>query len=224
MPSPGGNSRTVALTTSSTFSSRCACLCRVHMRTGRSSRAGRSAQVELHRDDGGPSEERDEEGGVVTLGASAGRCPGPATAAEVEPRLLRTYGACERAVCLRYGRLVTDLVDSRLLSLLTTRYGASRSHIRGEVVPGTREGAPLRPDVGHSEPSCGVKINAASCLLDIRTAGLPSWSRVASLSLGPSVPWRARSSNSSSVPPKRLRGGAGHVLGHAACQPPREPP
>ena len=90
------------------------------------------AQVELHRDDGGPSEEGDEEGGVVTLGASAGRCPGPATAAEVEPRLLRTYGACERAVCLRYGRLVTDLVDSRLLSLLTTRYGASRSHIRQE--------------------------------------------------------------------------------------------
>ena len=102
------------------------------MRTGRSSRAGRSEQVELHRDDGGPSEERDEEGGVVTLGASAGRCPGPATAAEVEPRLLRTNGACERAVCLRYGRLVTDLVDSRLLSLLTTRYGASRSHIRQE--------------------------------------------------------------------------------------------
>ena len=101
-----------------------------HAHTGRSSRAGRSEQVELHRDDGGPSEERDEEGGVVTLGASAGRCPGPATAAEVEPRLLRTYGACERAVCLRYGRLVTDLVDGRLLALLTTRYGASRSHIR----------------------------------------------------------------------------------------------
>ena len=114
------------------------------MRTGRSSRAGRSAQVELHRDDGGPSEERDEEGGVVTLGASAGRCPGPATAAEVEPRLLRTNGACERAVCLRYGRLVTDLVDGRLLSLLTTRYGAL-----------TSGSAPLRPDVGHSEPSCG---------------------------------------------------------------------
>ena len=93
-------------------------------------RAGRSAQVELHRDDGGPSEERDEEGGVVTLGASAGRCPGPARAAEVEPRLLRTNGACERAVCLRYGQLVTDLVDGRLLALLTTRYGASRSHIR----------------------------------------------------------------------------------------------
>ena len=179
-----------------TFSSRCACLCRVHMRTGRSSRAGRSAQVELHRDDGGPSEERDEEGGVVTLGASAGRCPGPATAAEVEPRLLRTNGACERAVCLRYGRLVTDLVDGRLLALLTTRYGASRSHIRNEAVPRMREGAPLRPDVGHSEPSCGVKINATSCLLDILTAGLPSWRRVASLLLGPSVPWRARSSNS----------------------------
>ena len=108
----------------------CACPCRVHMRTGRSSRAGRSEQVELHRDDGGPSEEHDEEGGVVTLGASAGRCPGPATAAEVEPRLLRTNGACERAVCLRYGQLVTDLVDGRLLALLTTRYGASRSHIR----------------------------------------------------------------------------------------------
>ena len=107
------------------YSSNCACTCR---QAG--FRAGRSAQVELHRDDGGPSEERDEEGGVVTLGASAGRCPGPATAAEVEPRLLRTNGACERAVCLRYGQLVTDLVDGRLLALLTTRYGASRSHIR----------------------------------------------------------------------------------------------
>ena len=142
-------SRTVALTMSITFSSRCACLCRVHMRTGRSSRAGRSEQVELHRDDGGPSEERDEEGGVVTLGASAGRCPGPATAAEVEPRLLRTYGACERAVCLRYGRLVTDLVDGRLLALLTTRYGASRSHIRqAKRYLGCEQGAPLRLDVG----------------------------------------------------------------------------
>ena len=37
---------------------------------------------------------------------------------------------CERAICLRYGRLVTDLVDGRLLALLTTRYGASRSHMR----------------------------------------------------------------------------------------------
>ena len=195
------------------------------MRTGRSSRAGRSEQVELHRDDGGPSEERDEEGGVVTLGASAGRCPGPATAAEVEPRLLRTNGACERAVCLRYGRLVTDLVDGRLLALLTTRYGASRSHIRqAKRYLGCELVHLCVVTLGHSGPSCGVKINATSCLLDILSAGLPSWRRVASLSLGPSVPWRARSSNSSSVPPKRLRGGAGHVLGHAACQPLREPP
>ena len=115
------------------------------MRTGRSSRAGRSEQVELHRDDGGPSEERDEEGGVVTLGASAGRCPGPATAAEVEPRLLRTNGACERAVCLRYGRLVTDLVDGRLLALLTRK---QISHQAGEAVSRMRAGAPLRRDVG----------------------------------------------------------------------------
>ena len=180
-----------------TFSSRCACLCRVHMRTGRSSRAGRSAQVELHRDDGGPSEERDEEGGVVTLGASAGRCPGPATAAEVEPRLLRTNGACERAVCLRYGRLVTDLVDGRLLALLTTRYGASRSHIRqAKRYLGCELVHLCVLTLGYSEPSCGVKINATSCLLDILSAGLPSWRRVASLLLGPSVPWRARSSNS----------------------------
>ena len=199
MPSPGGNSRTVALTTFITipFSSRCACLCRVHMRTGRSSRAGRSEQVELHRDDGGPSEERDEEGGVVTLGASAGRCPGPATAAEVEPRLLRTNGACERAVCLCYGRLVTDLVDGRLLALLTTRYGVSRSHIRqAKRYLGCELVHLCALTLGHSEPSCGVKINATSCLLDILTAGLPSWRRVASLSLGPSVPWCARSSNS----------------------------
>ena len=90
----------------------------------RSTRAGRPLPESW-----GPSDKRDEERGVVTLGAGAGRCPGPA-AAEVEPRLLRTNGACERAVCLRYGRLVTDLVDGRLLALLTTRYGASRSHIR----------------------------------------------------------------------------------------------
>ena len=80
-------------------------------------RAGRSAQVELHRDDGGPSEERDEEGGVVTLGASAGRCPGPA-AAEVANQdcsgrtaLVKEPSACAMgsssrtllmAVCLRY--------------------------------------------------------------------------------------------------------------------------
>lgn len=90
----------------------------------RSTRAGRPLPESW-----GPSDKRDEERGVVTLGAGAGRCPGPA-AAEVEPRLLRTNGACERAVCLRYGQLVTDLVDGRLLALLTTRYGASRSHIR----------------------------------------------------------------------------------------------
>ena len=80
-------------------------------------RAGRSAQVELHRDDGGPSEERDEEGGVVTLGAGAGRCPGPA-AAEVANQdcsgrtaLVKEPSACAMgsssrtllmAVCLRY--------------------------------------------------------------------------------------------------------------------------
>ena len=157
---------------------------------------GRRAQVELHRDDEGPSEERDEEGGVVTLGASAGRCPGPA-AAEVEPRLLRTNGACERAVCLRYGQLVTDLVDGRLLALLTTRYGASRSHIRqAKRYLGCELVHLCALTLGHSEPSCGLKINATSCLLDIRTAGLPSWRRVASLSLGPSVPRCARSSNS----------------------------
>ena len=79
--------------------------------------AGRSAQVELHRDDGGPSEERDEEGGVVTLGAGAGRCPGPA-AAEVANQdcsgrtaLVKEPSACAMgsssrtllmAVCLRY--------------------------------------------------------------------------------------------------------------------------
>ena len=39
--------------------------------------AGRCAQVELHRDDGRPSGERRREAGVVTLGVSAGSCPGP---------------------------------------------------------------------------------------------------------------------------------------------------
>ena len=94
------------------YSSNCACTCR---QAG--FRAGRSAQVELHRDDGGPSEERDEEGGVVTLGAGAGRCPGPA-AAEVANQdcsgrtaLVKEPSACAMgsssrtllmAVCLRY--------------------------------------------------------------------------------------------------------------------------
>ena len=57
----------------------------------RSTRAGRPLPESW-----GPSDKRDEERGVVTLGAGAGRCPGPA-AAEVEPKLLRTNGACERA-------------------------------------------------------------------------------------------------------------------------------
>ena len=78
-------------------------------------RAGRSAQVELHRDDEGrPSEERDEEGGVVTLGAGAGRCPGPAaadqdcsgrTALVKEPSACAMGGSSRTllmAVCLRY--------------------------------------------------------------------------------------------------------------------------
>ena len=93
---------------------------------------------------------------------------------------------------MRYGQLVADLVDGRLLALLTTRYGASRSHIRQATRYLGCELVHLCVlTLGHSEPSCGVKINATSCLLDILTAGLPSWRRVASLSLGPSVPWRA---------------------------------
>ena len=90
---------------------------KLRLQTCRGFRAGRSAQVELHRDDGGPSEERDEEGGVVTLGAGAGRCPGPA-AAEVANQdcsgrtaLVKEPSACAmgsssrtllKAVCLRY--------------------------------------------------------------------------------------------------------------------------
>ena len=98
-------------------------------------------------------------------------------------------GACERAVCLRYGQLVAELVEGCLLALLTTCYVVSRSHIR-------RAKRYLRCELcaltlGHSERSCGVKMNATSCLLDILTAGLPSWRRVASLSLGPSVLVRA---------------------------------
>ena len=81
---------------------------KLRLQTGRGFHAGRSAQVELHRDDGGPSEERDEEGGVVTLGAGAGRCPGPA-AAEVANQ------DCS-------GR--TELVKEPLLALWAARYGA----------------------------------------------------------------------------------------------------
>ena len=90
---------------------------KLRLKTGRGFRAARSAQVELHRDDWGPSEERDEEGGVVTLGVGAGRCPGPA-AAEVANQdcsgrtaLVKEPSACAMgsssrtllmAVCLRY--------------------------------------------------------------------------------------------------------------------------
>ena len=122
----------------------------------------------------------------MTLGAGAGRCPGPA-AAEVEPRWLRTNGACERAVCLHYGQLVMELVECRLLAL--TRYVVSRSHIRRYL--GCELVHLCALTLGHSERSCGVKMNATSCLLDILTAGLPSWRRVASLSLGLSVLVRA---------------------------------
>jgi len=81
---------------------------------------------------------------------------------------------------LRYGQLVTDLVDGRLLALLTTRYGASRSHIRQATRYLGCELVHLCVlTLGYSEPSCGVKINATSCLLDILSAGLPSWRRVA---------------------------------------------
>ena len=31
---------------------------------------------------------------------------------------------------MRYGQLVTELVEGRLLALLTNRYGVSRSHVR----------------------------------------------------------------------------------------------
>ena len=89
--------------------------------------------------------------------------PGPGRGGSGEPRLLRTNGACERAVCLRYGRLVTDLVDGRLLSLLTTRYGASRSHIRQVscaltwVIPSRR--------------AAGRRMRLRACL----TSGLPAY-------------------------------------------------
>ena len=89
---------------------------KLRLQTGRFPRRSKCA-VELHRDDGAPSEERDEEGGVVTLGAGAGRCPGPA-AAEVANQdcsgrtaLVKEPSACAMggssrtllmAVCLRY--------------------------------------------------------------------------------------------------------------------------
>ena len=72
----------------------------------RSTRAGRPLPESW-----GPSDKRDEERGVVTLGAGAGRCPGPA-AAEVEPRLLRTNGACERASACAMGSSLRSLVKT----------------------------------------------------------------------------------------------------------------
>ena len=111
--------KTVLLVSQLSVSTLCLCLSHSSSCACRQAdfRAGRSAQVELHRDDGGPSEERDEEGGVVTLGAGAGRCPGPA-AAEVANQdcsgrtaLVKEPSACAMgsssrtllmAVCLRY--------------------------------------------------------------------------------------------------------------------------
>jgi hypothetical protein len=72
----------------------------------RSTRAGRPLPESW-----GPSDKRDEERGVVTLGAGAGRCPGPA-AAEVEPRLLRTNGACERASVCAMGSSLRSLLKA----------------------------------------------------------------------------------------------------------------
>ena len=72
----------------------------------RSTRAGRPLPESW-----GPSDKRDEERGVVTLGAGAGRCPGPA-AAEVEPRLLRTNGACERASACAMGSSLRSLLKA----------------------------------------------------------------------------------------------------------------
>ena len=111
--------KTVLLVSQLSVSTLCLCLSHSSSCACRQAdfRAGRSAQVELHRDDGGPSEERDEEGGVVTLGVGAGRCPGPA-AAEVANQdcsgrtaLVKEPSACAMggssrtllmAVCLRY--------------------------------------------------------------------------------------------------------------------------
>ena len=126
-----------------------------------------------------------------------------------KPRLLRTNGACERAACLRYGQLVAELVEGRLLALLTAHYVVSRSHIKQAMrYLGCELVHLCASTLDRSEPSCSVKMNATSYLLDI----LPSWRRVASVSLGPSDPWCVRSRNSWGAPPN-VRGGAGHVLG-----------
>ena len=126
-----------------------------------------------------------------------------------KPRLLRTNGACERAACLRYGQLVAELVEGRLLALLTAHYVVSRSHIKQAMrYLGCELVHLCASTLDRSEPSCSVKMNATSYLLDI----LPSWRRVASVSLGPSDPWCVRSRNSWGAPPN-VRGGAGHVVG-----------
>ena len=90
----------------------CECVCAAEYLRGeaaglsRSTRAGRPLPESW-----GPSDKRDEERGVVTLGAGAGRCPGPA-AAEVEPRLLRTNGACERASACAMGSSLRSLLKA----------------------------------------------------------------------------------------------------------------
>ena len=59
----------------------------------RSTRAGRPLPESW-----GPSDKRDEERGVVTLGAGAGRCPGPAAAESgtkiAQDERAARYGAC----------------------------------------------------------------------------------------------------------------------------------
>ena len=131
-----------------------------------------------------------------------------------KPRLLRTNGACERAVCLRYGQLVAELVEGRLLALLTAHYVVSRSHIKQAVrYLGCELVHLCASTLGRSEPSCSVKMNATSYLLDILTAVLPSWRRVASVSFGPSAILGACAPETRGPRHQNVRGGAGHVVG-----------
>ena len=79
----------------------------------------------------------------------------------------------------------------RAAAACAARVGATR-HCKGSAFPPGQ----TDPRTLSARARRGMRSGGLSCLLDILTAVLPSWRRVASVSLGPSDPWCARSSNS----------------------------
>ena len=79
----------------------------------------------------------------------------------------------------------------RAAAACAARVGATR-HCKGSAFPPGQ----TDPRTLSARARRGMRSGGLSCLLGILTAVLPSWRRVASVSLVPSDPWCARSSNS----------------------------